>query len=138
MLVVFMQAYMLERLRQAKVFPVDAPATDLVPDTMAAGPMPVLAALDNKDMQAVKELVAECEPLGLLCKPSNNDCLSTANMLESTEPAQTASKVEMMPDNKRLTATEQKQILMRKAGKHTKSRYQLLLHVALNRRKGTA
>lgn len=132
---------MLKRLRQAKAFPVDAPATDLgietLPD-MVVGAVPMPAAPDNGGMQTVKELIAECAPLGLLCKPSNNDCLSTANMLESIDPAQTASKVEMTPDNKRLTATEQKQILMRKAGKHTKSRYQLLLHVALNRRKETA
>lgn len=135
------QAYMLGRLRQSKAFPVGTTAsthgTNILPE-MIAGPMPVLAPPDTVDMQTVKVLIAESEKLGLLCEPYSNKRVGRADKSDGTDPVQTASRVEAPPENVRLTATEHKQVLTRKAGKQTKSRYQELLHIAMNRQKERA
>lgn len=129
---------MLERLRQAKVWPEGSLATDPVSDTLpelVVGPLPVLVSPDTADMQTVKELVEESEMSGLLSQPHSNGIVDGADTLKGADQDQTASKVHKSQGLARLTANEQKQLLLHKAGKHTKSRYELLLHVALNRRK---
>lgn len=129
---------MLERLRQAKVWPESSLPTDCVTDTlpeMVVGPMPVLVSPDTADMQTVKELVQESEMLRLLSEPHSNGTVEGADTVQGVDQDQSASKVHKSEGFARLTANEKKQLLLHKAGKHTKSRYELLLHVALNRRK---
>ena len=127
---------MLERLRQAKVWPEGSPSTDPVSDTlpeMVVGPMP--ASPDAADMQTVRELVEESEMLGLLSEPHSDGIADGADALKCVDQRQPESQVDKSQDFARLTANEQRQLLMHQAGKHTKSRYELLLHVAMNRRK---
>lgn len=130
---------MLERLRQARVWPEASPPTESVGGIlpgMVVGPMPMLVSPDTADLQTVKELVEESEKLGLLCHPRSNDAVvEGADSVNVGGCDQTASKVQKAQGWARLTADERKQLLLHKAGKHTKSRYELLLHVALNRRK---
>lgn len=129
---------MLERLRQARVWPEASPPTDpaggMLPG-MVVGPMPMLVSPDTADLQTVKDLVEESEKLGLLCRPSSSGIVEGTDTVSVGGCDQTASKVQNAQGWARLTANERKQLLLHKAGKHTKSRYELLLHVALNRRK---
>lgn len=141
MLSVVGQAYLLERLRQAKVWPEGSLPTDLVADTlpeMVVGPLPALVSPDTSDMQTVQELVDESEVSGLLSEPHSSGIVEGADILSGVDPDQTASKIHRSQALARLSAKERKQLLMQKAGKNTKSRYELLLHVALNRRKTAA
>ena len=129
---------MLQRLRQTRVWPEASPPTEpagaMLPG-MVVGPMPLLVSPDTADLQTVKELVEESERLGLLCHPRSSGMVEGADTLNVGDVDQSASKVQKAQGWARLTANERKQLLLHKAGKHTKSRYELLLHVALNRRK---
>ena len=129
---------MLERLRQALVLPSKTgsvnPVADSLPE-MVVGPLPLLSSSDTADMQIVKELIEEGKLLGLLCEPRRNGFVEGADALDGVDLDQTDNKIQTPQDRVRLTAEEQRQVLLHKAGKRTKSRYELLLHIAMNRQK---
>lgn len=132
---------MLKRLRQARVLPLSTNSADPAADDMgiltdfSVGPVPFSASPEIVDMQTVDNLVEEASDLGLLCHPSRVVSQQRAAAESSSDHEGTTNMAQMSQGAVQMTVTEQRRVLLQKAGKGKQSRRELLLELVKQRRK---